>query len=206
MARTTGYTCTAAVRLAGPGGCTRRTGISPPEFLGREPGCYDFVMARAGAAGRGVRREHGAAGVGNRAAAGSYNPRQALAGSASTARRALRRREEEGAWTARSAVSRSWSPSERGIELDVCPWCHGLWFDAGELALLAEKLGRTLGVAEGARSRRRPPRRSRGAARAATGRWRRSSLGSIAEGAAGPLRGARVVVRPRGAWGAGRAS
>ncbi len=37
-----------------------------------------------------------------------------------------------------------------GIELDVCPWCHGLWFDAGELALLAERLGRTLAVAEGA--------------------------------------------------------
>ncbi len=36
-----------------------------------------------------------------------------------------------------------------GIELDVCPWCHGLWFDAGELALLAEKLGRPLPVAEG---------------------------------------------------------
>jgi Zn-finger nucleic acid-binding protein len=35
-----------------------------------------------------------------------------------------------------------------GIELDVCPWCHGLWFDAGELALLAERLGRTLAVAE----------------------------------------------------------
>jgi hypothetical protein len=35
-----------------------------------------------------------------------------------------------------------------GIELDVCPWCHGLWFDAGELALLSEKLGRTLRVAE----------------------------------------------------------
>ncbi len=37
-----------------------------------------------------------------------------------------------------------------GIELDVCPWCHGLWFDAGELGLLAEKLGRPLPTAEGA--------------------------------------------------------
>jgi hypothetical protein len=36
-----------------------------------------------------------------------------------------------------------------GIELDACPWCHGLWFDAGELALLAEKLGRALSGAEG---------------------------------------------------------
>jgi Zn-finger nucleic acid-binding protein len=36
-----------------------------------------------------------------------------------------------------------------GIELDACPWCRGLWFDAGELALLAEKEGRTLSVADG---------------------------------------------------------
>jgi len=43
MARTTGYTCTAAVRLLAQGGYAR-PGISPPEFLGREPGCYEFVM------------------------------------------------------------------------------------------------------------------------------------------------------------------
>ncbi len=36
-----------------------------------------------------------------------------------------------------------------GIELDVCLWCHGLWFDVGEIELLAEKLGRSLPVAEG---------------------------------------------------------
>jgi len=36
-----------------------------------------------------------------------------------------------------------------GIELDACPWCRGLWFDAGELALLAEKMGRTLTVTDG---------------------------------------------------------
>lgn len=36
-----------------------------------------------------------------------------------------------------------------GIELDACPWCRGLWFDAGELALLAEVLGRPLSVGEG---------------------------------------------------------
>ena len=36
-----------------------------------------------------------------------------------------------------------------GIELDACPWCRGLWFDAGELALLAENVGRTLSIAEG---------------------------------------------------------
>jgi Zn-finger nucleic acid-binding protein len=29
-----------------------------------------------------------------------------------------------------------------GIELDSCPWCRGLWFDSGELELLAEKAGR----------------------------------------------------------------
>jgi len=28
-----------------------------------------------------------------------------------------------------------------GVELDWCPFCHGLWFDAGELAALAATLG-----------------------------------------------------------------
>lgn len=53
-----------------------------------------------------------------------------------------------------------------GIELDCCPVCRGLWFDAGELALLAEKAGRTLrlesagapGAAGGEGVRRRCPR------------------------------------------------
>jgi len=31
-----------------------------------------------------------------------------------------------------------------GLELDVCLQCHGMWLDAGELALLAEKFGRRL--------------------------------------------------------------
>jgi saccharopine dehydrogenase-like NADP-dependent oxidoreductase len=44
MARTTGYTCTAGVRLLAQG-LYRRGGISPPEFLGREPSCYEFVIA-----------------------------------------------------------------------------------------------------------------------------------------------------------------
>ena len=44
MARTTGYTCTAGVRALTRGLFTRK-GISPPEFLGRERGCYDFVIA-----------------------------------------------------------------------------------------------------------------------------------------------------------------
>ncbi len=44
MARTTGYTCTAVARLVASGGYARK-GISPPEFVGREPGCRDFVLA-----------------------------------------------------------------------------------------------------------------------------------------------------------------
>ena len=30
------------------------------------------------------------------------------------------------------------------IEVDWCPGCHGVWFDAGELELLAEKAGKKL--------------------------------------------------------------
>lgn len=37
-----------------------------------------------------------------------------------------------------------------GIELDHCPRCRGLWFDAGELAILAEKRGRAPMPAAGA--------------------------------------------------------
>jgi lysine 6-dehydrogenase len=44
MARTTGYTCTAAVRLLARGLWSRK-GIAPPEYLGRERACYDFMMA-----------------------------------------------------------------------------------------------------------------------------------------------------------------
>ena len=43
MARTTGFTCTAAARLVARG-AYRRPGISPPEFLGRESTCHLFVM------------------------------------------------------------------------------------------------------------------------------------------------------------------
>ncbi|MBI4912925.1 MAG: saccharopine dehydrogenase NADP-binding domain-containing protein [Acidobacteria bacterium] len=50
MARTTGYTCTAAVRAVAQGRFNRR-GISPPEFLGRE-GCWPFI--RGELAQRGV--------------------------------------------------------------------------------------------------------------------------------------------------------
>ena len=44
MARTTGYTCAAGVRLVARG-LWGRKGVSPPEFLGRERACYEFMMA-----------------------------------------------------------------------------------------------------------------------------------------------------------------
>jgi saccharopine dehydrogenase-like NADP-dependent oxidoreductase len=43
MARTTGYTATAAVRLINSGLYSRR-GISPPEYIGFEPACVDFML------------------------------------------------------------------------------------------------------------------------------------------------------------------
>jgi saccharopine dehydrogenase-like NADP-dependent oxidoreductase len=42
MARTTGYTCTAAARLLADQKFTR-TGICPPEFLGQSESCFKFV-------------------------------------------------------------------------------------------------------------------------------------------------------------------
>ena len=51
MARTTGYTCTAVVRLLAQGGYSRK-GISPPEFVGQVPGAWDFI--REDLAKRGV--------------------------------------------------------------------------------------------------------------------------------------------------------
>jgi saccharopine dehydrogenase-like NADP-dependent oxidoreductase len=44
MARTTGYTCTAAVRLMAQG-LWKEPGIAPPELLGREKACHDFILA-----------------------------------------------------------------------------------------------------------------------------------------------------------------
>jgi saccharopine dehydrogenase-like NADP-dependent oxidoreductase len=44
MARTTGYTCTAAVRMLANGLYTRK-GVSPPEYVGREEGCWEFIRA-----------------------------------------------------------------------------------------------------------------------------------------------------------------
>ena len=43
MARTTGYTCTAAVNLVLAGKFNRK-GISPPEFLGEADGCLEFIL------------------------------------------------------------------------------------------------------------------------------------------------------------------
>lgn len=43
MARTTGYTATAAVRMIS-GGIYSRKGISPPEYIGFEPVCVDFML------------------------------------------------------------------------------------------------------------------------------------------------------------------
>jgi lysine 6-dehydrogenase len=45
MARTTGYTCTAAVRLVAAGLYDRK-GISPPELVGRNPEAYTFILHR----------------------------------------------------------------------------------------------------------------------------------------------------------------
>jgi lysine 6-dehydrogenase len=52
MARTTGYTCTAAARLVLEGRFTR-TGICPPEYLGADETCFKRVLADLAA--RGVR-------------------------------------------------------------------------------------------------------------------------------------------------------
>jgi len=43
MARTTGYTCTAAVNLVLDGKYTRK-GISPPEYLGEDEGNFTFIV------------------------------------------------------------------------------------------------------------------------------------------------------------------
>ena len=43
MARTTGYTATAAVRMVGRGLYTRQ-GIIAPEFIGEQPECVEFLL------------------------------------------------------------------------------------------------------------------------------------------------------------------
>jgi lysine 6-dehydrogenase len=51
MARTTGYTATVTARLLSEG-LYQRVGISPPEYVGAEQGCLDFVLK--GLAERGI--------------------------------------------------------------------------------------------------------------------------------------------------------
>ncbi len=43
MARTTGYTCTVVARQVASG-LFRRPGINPPEYVGREEGCYENLL------------------------------------------------------------------------------------------------------------------------------------------------------------------
>ncbi len=43
MARTTGYTCTAAVNLIAKG-LFNEKGVFPPELVGKSKSCFDFVM------------------------------------------------------------------------------------------------------------------------------------------------------------------
>lgn len=55
MARTTGYTATAAVRLIASGLYSRQ-GIIPPEYVGEEPRCVEFMLKEL--AERGVIYKH----------------------------------------------------------------------------------------------------------------------------------------------------
>jgi lysine 6-dehydrogenase len=50
MARTTGYTCTAAVRMVAAGLYDRK-GISPPEFVGRDAAAYELILRELAARG-----------------------------------------------------------------------------------------------------------------------------------------------------------
>ena len=52
MARTTGYACTAGVRML-KNDLWRNPGVHPPENVGREKGCFDFILADM--AERGIR-------------------------------------------------------------------------------------------------------------------------------------------------------
>ncbi len=45
MARTTGYTATAAVRMLASG-LYQRTGICPPEYIGQQPECVEFILEK----------------------------------------------------------------------------------------------------------------------------------------------------------------
>ena len=50
MARTTGYTCTAVVRLVASG-LYSASGISPPEYVGRDAACFESVVSELKARG-----------------------------------------------------------------------------------------------------------------------------------------------------------
>jgi saccharopine dehydrogenase-like NADP-dependent oxidoreductase len=56
MARTTGYTCTAAVHLLSKG-LFSEIGVFPPELVGRHEACFDFVLAYLSERGVVYRRE-----------------------------------------------------------------------------------------------------------------------------------------------------
>jgi len=43
MARTTGYTATVALRMVAEGLYSHK-GISPPEYMGRQFGCVDYLL------------------------------------------------------------------------------------------------------------------------------------------------------------------
>jgi saccharopine dehydrogenase-like NADP-dependent oxidoreductase len=43
MSRTTGYTCAAAVHLMARGLFSQK-GVFPPEYVGKYPGCFEFVL------------------------------------------------------------------------------------------------------------------------------------------------------------------
>jgi saccharopine dehydrogenase-like NADP-dependent oxidoreductase len=43
MSRTTGYTCTGALRLLTQGLFVEK-GVFPPELIGRHKKCYDFIL------------------------------------------------------------------------------------------------------------------------------------------------------------------
>lgn len=55
MARTTGYTCTAAVNLV-LNGDYRTKGISPPEYLGKDENCFNKVLSHLSDRGIKIRR------------------------------------------------------------------------------------------------------------------------------------------------------
>jgi saccharopine dehydrogenase-like NADP-dependent oxidoreductase len=55
MARTTGFTCTAMVRMLARG-LYKEPGITPPELVGADSACFDFVMKELES--RGIRFQH----------------------------------------------------------------------------------------------------------------------------------------------------